>query len=264
VKLADGRTITRTLRFVPARLSDNPYLARDGNYEARLRLLPRPEREALLEGRWGVIEVPGAVYGEELSDARLQGRVTSVPYDRSALVSTYWDIGISDATAIWCVQRCGREWHLIDYYEERDKTAAGAAGWLKSRGYSYGDHWLPHDAEARERGTGLTYQEVLERAGIHSRITPRMGVEEGISAAKMVFSQCWIDERNCAKGIKTLQHYRREWKARQVQFAAPVHDWASHGADAFRYFAIASRMSTDSEFKRAKMPPIKYPNMGIV
>src|SRR6185437_15481977 len=156
VTLTDGRKITKRLRFIQALLRDNPYLATDGSYEAQLQRLPPAERAALLEGRWGVVDVPGAIYRDVLAEAREQKRIGSIPYDKAAPVHTYWDIGIADATSIWCVQRIGREWHVIDYYEARDKAAADHAGWLKSRGYVYGEHYLPHDAEARERGTGMT------------------------------------------------------------------------------------------------------------
>lgn len=256
VKLDDGRTIAKRLKFIPAHLSDNPHLARDGQYEANLQRLPEAERAALLRGQWGVVDVPGAIYRDRLTEARSAKRITGVPYDGSALVHTYWDIGISDATCIWCMQRVGREWHAINYYEERNKTAADHAGWLKTRGYVYGEHYLPHDAEAREKGSGLTYQETLEALGFRTRITPRLGVEEGIAAAQMVFPQVWFDERSCEAGLRALMHYRREWKDRQGQFAAPVHDWASHGADAFRYFAVASRLDADEH--GLKLPPLKW------
>jgi hypothetical protein len=242
VRLEDGREITKRLRFIQALLRDNPYLAEDGQYEAQLQRLPPAERAALLEGRWGFVDVPGAIYRDVLAEAREQNRITGVPYDKAAPVHTYWDIGISDPICIWCVQRCGREWHLIDYFEDRGKTAADAASWLKARGYGYGEHYLPHDAEAREKGTGLTYQEVLLQHGIRTRITPRLGVEEGINAARTIFSSCWFDERRCEEGLRALQFYRREWKDKHGEFAAPVHNFASHGADAFRYFAVASRL----------------------
>jgi phage terminase large subunit len=258
VTLLDGTVVTKKLRFIAARLKDNPHLGRE--YEANLQRLPPAERAALLEGRWGVVEVPGAIYREELAEARVKGRICGVAYDKAVPVHTYWDIGIRDATAIWCAQRVGREWHLIDYYEESGKTAADHAGWLKTRGYVYGDHWLPHDAEARERGTGLTYQEVLESHGINTKITPRMGVEEGITAARTLFGQCWIDERKCAPGIRALQFYRRDWRDKTGQFTAPVHDWASNGSDAFRYFAVASGVDTSP----MNLPALKYPKMGIV
>jgi hypothetical protein len=259
VKLEDGREINRRLRFIRARLADNPHLANDGQYEAQLQKLPSAERAALLEGRWGVVDVPGAVYKDVLNQARSESRITSIPYQRSSPVHTYWDIGIADPICIWCVQRVGREWHFIDYYEKRNKAAPDAAIWLRSRGYGYGEHYLPHDAESREKATGTTYVEVLRDHGIHVRIVPRLGVEEGISAARMIFGECWFDEKRCEPGLRALQFYKREWKDKQGQYADPVHDWSSHGADAFRYFAVASRMVSE-EFDIQKLPPLEKLN----
>lgn len=252
VKLDDGTEVIKKLRFIPAKLRDNPHLRRE--YEAQLQRLPAAERAALLDGRWGVVDVPGAIYADVLNEARMQKRLCSVPYDKAAPVHTYWDIGIADPTCIWCMQRVGREWHAIDYYEERGSTAADHAGWLKATGYVFGDHFIPHDAEAREKGTGMTFQEVLQGYGIRTRITPKLGVEEGIAAARMVFSQCWFDERRCEAGLRALQFYRREWHERSAEYAKPLHDWASHGSDAWRYFAVNSRGDPDV----LKLPPMKY------
>lgn len=55
-----GDGITR--RFIPARLSDNPYLTKDGNYEKMLKSLPEVHRRRLLEGDWDVNE--GAAFPE--------------------------------------------------------------------------------------------------------------------------------------------------------------------------------------------------------
>ena len=55
---ADG--LTR--KFIPARLQDNPYLAKDGRYEQMLASLPPTQRQQLLEGNWDVAE--GAAFTE--------------------------------------------------------------------------------------------------------------------------------------------------------------------------------------------------------
>jgi len=49
-------------KFIPARLSDNPYLAEQGDYEAMLLSLPEQQRKRLLEGDWDVQE--GAAFTE--------------------------------------------------------------------------------------------------------------------------------------------------------------------------------------------------------
>jgi hypothetical protein len=49
-------------RFIPARLSDNPYLSDQGDYEAMLLSLPEHQRKQLLEGDWDIKE--GAAFTE--------------------------------------------------------------------------------------------------------------------------------------------------------------------------------------------------------
>ena len=49
-------------RFIPARLSDNPYLAEAGDYEAMLLSLPEQQRRQLLQGDWDIKE--GAAFTE--------------------------------------------------------------------------------------------------------------------------------------------------------------------------------------------------------
>ena len=77
--------------------------------------------------QWGIVAVPGAIYCDVLAEAREQGRITGAPHDIAAPVFSYWDIGIADSICILLVQRCGRKWHAIDYYEQGNKTAADAS-----------------------------------------------------------------------------------------------------------------------------------------
>ena len=49
-------------KFIPARLTDNPFLTRGGEYQAMLMSLPEVERKRLLEGDWDVAE--GAAFTE--------------------------------------------------------------------------------------------------------------------------------------------------------------------------------------------------------
>jgi len=49
-------------RFIPARLTDNPYLSEQGDYEAMLLSLPEQQRRQLLDGDWDIKE--GAAFTE--------------------------------------------------------------------------------------------------------------------------------------------------------------------------------------------------------
>jgi hypothetical protein len=98
-----------------------------------------------------------------MAEAREAGRVTSVPHDPSVPVWTAWDLGFTDSTAIWFAQVVGKEIHIIDYYEAA--SGGGDLGHyvreLRSRPYVYARHLLPHDAEAKELGTGKSRLETL-------------------------------------------------------------------------------------------------------
>lgn len=190
--------------------------------------------------------VKGAIYAKELEQARAAGRVTVVPYDPALPVDTDWDLGVGDAMAIWFSQstRSG-EVRLIDYYEESGEGFPHYAQVLSQRGYVYGTHWAPHDIAVRELGSGKSRLDIAAGFGLRFNITPRITgsvgveVEEGIAAARLLFGRCWFDAKRCQAGLDALMHYRRDYNQRLNEFkATPVHDWASHGADAFRGLAV--------------------------
>src|SRR6185436_3561935 len=184
--------------------------------------------------------VKAAIYASELSAARLQGRVVSVPVDPILPVDTDWDLGVGDSTAIWFSQSTrGGEIRIVDYYEASGEGLPFYRQVLTEKGYTYGTHWAPHDIEVRELGSGRTRLETAASLGIKFQIAPNVPIEDGIHAARMLLPRCWFDATRCEKGLEALQHYRRDYNTRLNEFkAVPVHDWASHGADAFRYLAV--------------------------
>ena len=186
----------------------------------------------------------GSYYGRLMDAAEREGRIASVPYDPALAVWTAWDLGIDDSTAIWCCQVTrGGEWHLIDYIEDSGAALDHYARLLRERPYTYERHLLPHDAEARELGSGRSRVETLKALGVTPvRVVPMQSVADGINAVRMVLPRAWFDATRCAKGIQALRHYRREWnEAAQTWRSSPVHDHASHGSDAFRYLAMGVR-----------------------
>ena len=186
--------------------------------------------------------VKGAIFSKEMSAAAEVGRITSVPYDPVLPVDTTWDLGFGgkgDASAIWFTQSLrNHEIRVIDYYEAQGEGLPHYAGVLQRKGYVYGQHWAPHDIIVKE-STGKTRIETAASLGITFQIVPNVPVEDGIHAARMILGRCWFDREKCQPGIEALQHYRRDYNQRLNEFkATPVHDWASHGADAFRYLGV--------------------------
>jgi len=204
--------------------------------------------------------IRGAYYGTEMAAAEAAGRIGRVACDPRLPVHTAWDLGVGDATAIWFYQLAGREIRLIDYYEASGAGLDHYARELQRRGYAYGEHILPHDARVQELGSGKTRVETLTGLGFRPRVLPSHRLEDGISAARLLLARCWFDAAKCARGLEALRHYRCEWDARRQTFRErPLHDWASHGADAFRYLAMGLREGTEEP-----MPKIRYDDRGVV
>lgn len=199
--------------------------------------------------------VKGAIYSKELEASRTDGRIGLVPYDPSLPVETDWDLGVGDSMAIWFSQtaRGSAEVRIIDYYEASGEGFPHYAKMLQERRYTYGKHWAPHDIQVREMGSGRSRLEVAANMGITFSVTPRLHdkadgeVEEGIHAARMFLPRCWFDAIKCKAGLEALQHYRRDYNQRLNEFkATPVHDWASHGADAFRGLSVRHRVAKEA------------------
>jgi hypothetical protein len=190
--------------------------------------------------------VIGSYYGTIIEQLERDDRITEVPYDSNVSVTTAWDLGIGDSTAIWFLQECGREIHCIDYYEASGMDLGHYVRELIRRGYVYGRHILPHDAAARELGTGVSRIDILENLGLRSgqlgaiHLAPRLRIEDGIQAVRAMLPKCWFDADKCSKAVEALKLYRSDYDNKHgVMRPRPIHDWTSHCADAFRAAATA-------------------------
>lgn len=198
----------------------------------------------------------GAVYAAQLRDVDSQGRVTRVPYDPQRPVNTFWDLGVDDSTSIWFVQAFPMgEYRIIDYLEGSGEGLPYYLKELQQRQYVYGTHYLPHDGRARQLGTGKSIEELMRVAGMRVQIVPKLSVADGINAARTIFPNCWFDGDKCKDGLQALRHYRYgEKEDLGVKTKEPVHDWASHASDAFRYFAVGVRTPKPPQQTAAQRP----------
>ena len=203
--------------------------------------------------------IRGAYYGKLIEAAEKDNRIGRVPYDPMHPVTTAWDLGIGDSTAIWFCQMIGREVRLIDYLESSGVGLDWYAKRLRELPYVYADHILPHDADVSELGTGRRRIDVLRQLGMtQARILPRAAVDDGIQAARALIPRCWFDAEKCARGLDALRQYQREWDdERQAFRPRPLHDWTSHAADAFRYLAMGAQEPA------RPIAGSYYPNLGL-
>ena len=254
LRTEEGATITALRRA----MEDDRKLVRDGVMS-----------QAEFDQEWYLspeAAIKGAIYAKELEKARADGRVTSVPFDPALPVDTDWDLGIGDAMAIWFSQSTrGGEVRLIDYHEASGEGFPYYAKVLVEKGYAYGKHWAPHDISVRELSSGKSRLEVARAMGLKFEVTPRLQrgsgeeLEEGIHSARMLFPRCWFDAERCKPGLEALAHYRRDYNERLNEFkATPVHDWASHGSDAFRGLAVRHQIPVEEKKRRMAQIPKEW------
>lgn len=183
--------------------------------------------------------VANAIYADEIGRAEKEQRFTIVPYEPKKPVDTYWDLGYGDMVSIWFAQAIGFQYRVCDYYENTQKAIDHYIQVIQARGYVLGLCVLPWDGGTPALGTGRSIREMMQAKGLRVRVLPQLKVDQRINAARTVFHQCWFDALKCADGISGLRRY--QWgptPANGVMKREPLHDAASHPADAFGYMAL--------------------------
>ena len=186
-----------------------------------------------------IAKLKGAIYAEELRRTTSEGRICKVEYEKAIPVDTFWDLGRADYTAIWFVQRVGMQWRVLDYYEVSMKELTDICKDLQNKPYLYGTMFLPHDAKHHRLGYKNSVEEQVREVFKQVKVVEKRLKIDGINAVRRVFPTCWFDEKKAAAGVERLRHYRYKVDSDGKLSNEPLHDDASDGADAFKYFALS-------------------------
>lgn len=243
--------------------NDNPWFSSAMRVE--METLRREDEDEYLHV-WGgqtKKQLEGAVYGKELRKAREEKRICRVTYDESRAVDVFFDLGWADTMVMWFVQKLGIETRCINYYENSQQPIKHYLDYIQSLGYTIGTLYLPHDGKAKSLQTGMSTEQIVRKSGFKVKIVPKLSLADGINAARTMFSNVWIDEEKCADGIAALEHYRYEIDHGAMESAGlskksatkffskePIHDWASHAADGYRYVAVGYKPAKPSFLDR--------------
>ena len=201
--------------------------------------------------------IMGTYYSDLISKMEGQERMGNYPYNPHEMVHVSADLGFTDSTAFWFWQLDAEGPVLIDYYEADSQPLEHYFTMLKDKGYEYADIWLPHDAKAKSFQTGRSTIEQFIQQGLPCRPVPKLAVQHGIDAARLILPSCRFDRERCATGIEALRAYRRQWNEKTQQFAnAPLHDWSSNGADAFRYFSLVTDEEKAIKIRQEEARPL--------
>lgn len=195
----------------------------------------------------------GAYYGEAMARMEADKRVTAVPWEPQLTVSTAWDLGIDDTLVIIMFQQVNRQVRIIDLIADNGQGLEYYTKKMHELPYSFEGHYLPHDVQVRELGTGDSRISTLRKLGLKNiRVVPRASVEDGINATRSLLGRTWIDDVKCDKLIEALKGYRAKYDPKAQVYGEPVHDWTSHYADSIRMLASAVRDRTAA----SQLPPV--------
>jgi len=185
----------------------------------------------------------GRYYAPQLARVRMQGRLRSFDYEPNFPVYTFWDIGASDGTGVWCMQKVGEERRFLTYIENWNQGFAATVQELEALKYTYAWMCLPHDAEnQRQIGT-----RTISALDILQEIAPRWtfvvvdripSLEVGHEVTRKHFHSAVFEQTGCAKGLRHLANYQRRWNSAVGHWAPePLKNEATESADAFRQWA---------------------------
>lgn len=202
------------------------------------------------------VALEGAIYATELRAMTAEGRIQRVPYDPALPVECFWDLGWADNTSIIMAQFKGQDIRLIDHMSGSRRMIAEYLADLQARRYVYGEDWLPHDGEyGNVASQGKSVGDILREAGRRVRNVPRTrNVVADLDRVRQIFPRLLADQVKCADLLQSLRHY--VWRTDddgKTTGREPLHNHASHDADALRALAAAVDMiSTGGEEYRRR------------
>ena len=190
------------------------------------------------------VSAPGAYYAALIQAAEDDERIsTDVVYDPDTPVEAWLDLGVRDATAVWLGQRHTRGGpRLLSYFEKTGVGLPDIIAMIRSQQFPV-SRWIgPHDLRVRSLSLpgAPSRLETARGLGVDFEIAPSLSVAEGIESARRFLKTARFNAKGCADGIAALRAYRSDYdSSKKILSTGPVHDWSSHGADAFRYGVLA-------------------------
>lgn len=258
-------------RIVQMNWRDNPWFPAKLERDRQRDLKERPDTYShIWEGEY-VSVVEGAYFAPQITAAKAEGRIGRVGNDPLLTIRLYCDIGgtgaRADAFAMWAIQFVGLEVRALNYYEQVGQPLATHINWLRSKGYTpdRAQIWLPHDGATQDRVFDVSYESAFRDAGYKVTVIPNQGkgaASARIEAVRRVFSSVWFNGETTQVGLDALGWYHEKRDEHRNIGLGPDHDWSSHGSDAFGLMCIDYEQNRPGN--EVKLPPLKYPKLGVV
>jgi len=182
------------------------------------------------------VALANAFYAEEIDALVKSGRLRNFPFFQGAPVHTAWDLGRRDPTSIWLFQVIRDEIYVIGYYENVKKGMDFYIGWVRAflelHKLRNGVNFAPHDIKVHEWSNGRSRIDQAASMGFFFKAVPNIGIMDGINCTRAIFPNMIFHEENCRMGLNSMKQYVRN------ENGEPVHNFASHPADAMRTWGV--------------------------
>jgi phage terminase large subunit len=177
-------------------------------------------------------------------------RIIANHYIPNKAVYAFYDIGVSDYTAITLAQfdtRAGKLWPSVIGYIENNNRALSfyvdeVNRFCNMRNLVLKTHFIPHDGANRNFGDGLkTTQDYLFEMGQQAVIVKRPSTHKvAIEAIRQKLYMTTFNQENTQRLIDCLSNYEKEFDAKMGKFKDnPKHDWSSHGVKSYQTLVLA-------------------------
>lgn len=230
----------------------------------------------------------GSLFGQEMHRVDVDKRITDVPHDPRYKVHVGTDLGISDDLSIWWYQVIDNQIHVLEHLSSSGKDPDWFCSQLMGRDvyieflqsglrvsmgnhisglehrleYNYGSIGLPHDGAARSfAAKGKTVEEQLAKVFGWKKVlvVPKISKQDQIQCGRKAINAAVFDFKcETDQGIDGLREYQRKWDDEKKMFLQhPLHNWASHRADAWMNLSVA----WDHELLPREEKQVKYEGM---
>jgi phage terminase large subunit len=178
------------------------------------------------------------------------GRIVSELFVPNKKVYAFYDIGVSDCTAITLAQFEGRGSKLwpviIGYIENNNRDLRFYVDEIRRFCNRYnlpmGLHAIPHDGKNRSFNDGLKNTlDYLQEMGEQGIFVNRPSSHKvAIESIRQKLFMSAFNKENTQRLIDCLSNYEKEFDEKLGRYKdSPVHDWSSHGVKSFQTLALA-------------------------
>lgn len=157
----------------------------------------------------------------------------------------FWDLGRRDQNYVLLVQIYRGDPVVIGCINSNNKTPDyyfdEARRFCVRRGLVMRTHFLPHDGAKRDYNSGKDTKDIAQELGEDVVIVQRPPSKmDAITQCRKMIYRCQFNKEHTLRLIECLSNYSKEFDKKSGDYKPePLHNWASHGVDAFQTMALA-------------------------